>query len=378
MIVKKNYLKDAKTLFTDTNINITTDGRKHLGAVAGSDTYKVQYIEDLVDDCNTQLKLLSTTAETQSQAAYLAFVSGFRSRLNYFMRTIPKISHHLVSLEQTLRNRFIPAITGGHICSVTERKLLSLPTRFGGLTIPIFYEKAEAKNNNSRKLTAQLALMIQNQIKQYAVEKTQIKITKQVIKKEKKDRCHTSLDQLRNNLSEKFKRLLDVSIEKGVSNWLTVLPISDFGFELSKQHFCDAIRLRYVWSIAKFLTTCPGGSRFSIQHCISCKKGLSCLIRHNDLRDLTATMLSEVCKAIETEPKLTPFTGEELDSRTINTRLDIRARGVWKRGQQPFLDLKVFDTDAYRYLNSNERTRKEHTMREFCKLNMVHLHHWFF
>ena len=33
--------------------------------------------------------------------------------------------------------------------------------------------------------------------------------------------------------------------EKGVSNWLTILPISDFGFQLSKQHFCDVIRLRY-------------------------------------------------------------------------------------------------------------------------------------
>ena len=51
-------------MFTDTNINITTDGRKHLGAVVGSDTCKIQYVGDLVDDWNTQLKLLSTLAET--------------------------------------------------------------------------------------------------------------------------------------------------------------------------------------------------------------------------------------------------------------------------------------------------------------------------
>ena len=138
-IVKKSCLKDAKTIFTDTNINITTDGRKHLGAVVGSDTCKVRYVENLLDDWNTQLKLLSAIAETQPQAAYLAFVSGFRSELNYFMRAIPEISHHLASLEETPRNRFIPAITGGHICNDTERKLLSLPTRFGGLAIPVSY-----------------------------------------------------------------------------------------------------------------------------------------------------------------------------------------------------------------------------------------------
>ena len=117
---------------------------------------------------------------------------------------------------ETLHNRFIPAITGGHTCNDTERKLLPLPTRFGGLAIPIFSEQAKVEYSNSRILTAQLAPLIKNQIKQYTVDKTQIKITKQVIKKVRQDRCHTSLDQSRNSLSEKPKKLLDVSIEKGV------------------------------------------------------------------------------------------------------------------------------------------------------------------
>ena len=69
LIVKRNCLKDAKTIFTDTNINITADGRKHFGAVVGSDRYKVQYVEDPVDDWTAQLKLSSTIAETQPQAA---------------------------------------------------------------------------------------------------------------------------------------------------------------------------------------------------------------------------------------------------------------------------------------------------------------------
>ena len=43
-------------------------------------------------------------------------------------------------------------------------------------------------------------------------------------------------------------------------------------------------------------------------------------IRHKDLRDLTSKMLSEVCKDIEIELKLTPLIDEELDSRTADTR----------------------------------------------------------
>ena len=65
LIVRKNCLKDAKTIFTDTNINITADCRKRLGAVVRSDTYKVRYVQNLVNDWNTQLKLLSTIVETQ-------------------------------------------------------------------------------------------------------------------------------------------------------------------------------------------------------------------------------------------------------------------------------------------------------------------------
>ena len=108
---------------------------------------------------------------------------------------------------------------------------------------------------------------------------------------------------------------------KGLPNWLTTLPISDFGFKLSNQDFWDAIRLRCGWSIANLPKTCPCGSRFSVQHCMSCKKGIFVSIRHNDLRDLTANMLSEVCKDVEIEPKLTRLTGKELGGELQTQRM---------------------------------------------------------
>ena len=75
---------------------------------------------------------------------------------------------------------------------------------------------------------------------------------------------------------------------------------------------------------------------------MSCKKGGFVSVRHNNLRNLTANMLFEVSKDIEIESKLTPLTDEELSNRTAITtneaRLDSRARGVWERGQQAFVD----------------------------------------
>ena len=118
--------------------------------------------------------------------------------------------------------------------------------------------------------------------------------------------------------------------------------------------------------MADLPTTCPWGSRFSIQHCMSSKKGGFIYIRQNYLRDLTANILSEVCKDIEIKPELTTLMGKELGRRTANTtndtRLDIRLRKIWQRGQQTFLDLRVFDPNASQYLN--KLFQQCHTMNE--------------
>ena len=46
-------------------------------------------------------------------------------------------------------------------------------------------------------------------------------------------------------MNEKEKRLVNIRTEKGISNWFTMFPITEHGFELSKQKFWDSVRLRY-------------------------------------------------------------------------------------------------------------------------------------
>ena len=86
---------------------------------------------------------------------------------------------------------------------------------------------------------------------------------------------------------------------------------------------------------------------------MSCKKGGFVTIRHNDIRDLTANILHEVCNDVEVEPRLLPVTRENLQYRSAihgdEARLDIQARGFWERGQQAFLDVRVFDPNTCRY-----------------------------
>ena len=77
-------------------------------------------------------------------------------------------------------------------------------------------------------------------------------------------------------------------------------------------------------------------------------------LRHNHLRNITATLLKEVCKDIRVEPQLQELTGEILHPSTITgneARLDICARGFWQAGQMAFFDVRVFNPTSKRYVN---------------------------
>ena len=70
---------------------------------------------------------------------------------------------------------------------------------------------------------------------------------------------------------------------------------------------------------------------FTMTHAFSCSKGAFPSIRHDQIRDMTAQLLSEVCPNVEVESALQPITGETFPYRIANvgdnTRLDVKAQG---------------------------------------------------
>ena len=125
---------------------------------------------------------------------------------------------------------------------------------------------------------------------------------------------------------------------------------------MNKQQFWDGISIRYGWPLSNLPTTYACDSKHNFQHSMSCKKGGLVSIRPNDIRQLTANILREVCNDVEEEGKLMPLTGEQLQYRSAITgdeaKLDIRAQNFWVKGQETFLDISVFDPNAIRYLNA--------------------------
>ena len=66
------------------------------------------------------------------------------------MRTVENLSMYLTPLKEVIRTRFI-ALTGGHHVSDMERRLLSLPPKYGGLGIRMVIKEAEHEYNYSKE-----------------------------------------------------------------------------------------------------------------------------------------------------------------------------------------------------------------------------------
>ena len=184
--------------------------------------------------------------------------------------------------------------------------------------------------------------------------------------------------------------------ETGASSWLTVLPMKTHGFALHKGDFRDAIALHCGWVPSRLPLKYVCGSTFTIEHAMSCSHGGLPSHCHNELRDLTASLLAEVCTDVKTEPDLQPLTGESLHHCTAITTneacLDVRAQSfLSSRFTRDYFDVKVFNPLARSYKNkplrstygdlerlkrSYEQRVRENEHGTFTPLFFLHLVDW--
>ena len=126
---------NRKVIFQDTNLNITNEGKRHLGAVVGTEEYRKEYVIMRVNEWVAKLKPLTKIAKFYQEAAYCVFTWGFRQKFNYVIRPIPNISHLLQPIENVIREEFITSLLEGRTWNDEERQLLSPPVKLGGMFI---------------------------------------------------------------------------------------------------------------------------------------------------------------------------------------------------------------------------------------------------
>ena len=159
----------------------------------------------------------------------------------------------------------------------------------------------------------------------------------------------------------KLQRQISIISQDGASSWLSAILLKAYDFVLHKRAFLDAVALKYGWPPNGLPTSCECGKPFSVDHALNCLKGGFPTLRHNEVRDLTASLLSEVCHDVRVEPHLQPLTGETLRYRTANrdddARSDISACGFWgSHFEKVFMDVRIFNPNAASYQNLQPET----------------------
>ena len=113
LVIRKNAEERAKRVFKQANIRITTEGKRHIGEVIGTTNYQQNYIKEKIDKWITELRMLCNVAWYEPQAAYSYFITGLQHKPTYFMQTISNISKQLKQLDEIVRFKFMPAMSGG-------------------------------------------------------------------------------------------------------------------------------------------------------------------------------------------------------------------------------------------------------------------------
>ena len=139
LLVKPELLDKAKSVFADTDVNVTSDGQRYLGSPIGSDSFVSDFIRGKVGEWVAQLERLNDIAHTQPHAAYSSLTHGFLHKFIYFFRTTPNLSQFVGPIEDCIRYHLIPTLTGQDGLNDLFRVILSLPTRLGGLVSVILF-----------------------------------------------------------------------------------------------------------------------------------------------------------------------------------------------------------------------------------------------
>ena len=96
---------------------------------------------------------------------------------------------------------------------------------------------------------------------------------------------------------------------------------------------------------------------FNVEHAFYCPYGGFPTIHDNELHDLTASLISEVCLDVGFESSLQPLDCEPLQYAITNQEdgawLDVVAQEFWGQNRQPvFFDIRVFNPFTCSYSHS--------------------------
>ena len=178
--------------------------------------------------------------------------------------------------------------------------------------------------------------------------------------KNRRNRRHKALaNEIWLRAKPDLKRAIELSQERGASSIFSCIPLVKYRFAFTnKRDFTDLVRMRYRMDLRNLPRTCACGAKYSLDHSQVCRLGGFVHMRHDESKNLFASLARQVYKDVEVEPPLVPLSGEELNQGANlrdDARSDVKVRGFWSNQRDAFFEFRVSYPFAATYQNQKPR-----------------------
>ena len=304
LIVEEEHLSSATKLFQEEGVQITLQGRRHLGATLGSRSFTESYINSKVTDWIKEVLQLPLASLMQLMVPlHMALLGDGPILPEQFLISLTCLStgrYHSSPIHtcfdwqmcpQWYRKR-PPIFTNMFRWAWHLQSLCCLRSSLPNF--PAYYGSSCLSNHSRVQWNPYSAICDQE-------------LAKSKAKSDWRQEEFIFAESLYPLLSQDLQRAVDIAKERGDSSWLTTLPIKEHGFSLHKGAFRDALCVRYGWRPSRLAAEYVCGKNFTVDHALSCPHGGLPALRRNEMRYLTAQLMSETCPNVSTEPDLQPL-----------------------------------------------------------------------
>jgi hypothetical protein len=385
LVVLEHNREKAESSFTDLEFQVT-NGSRYLGGFIGDSVAQMTWIDKKTKAWATSVEELALVAAKFPQAAYAGLQKSLQQEWQFLQRVTDGLGLEFSAIALAMEHDFLPALFGLESVPDTLKRLASLPVKKAGLALPDPTATAETNYHSSTVVCSHIIAAIRGTTTYRSADHLSVlKSGKAELRKRSVERSDKQMCAILLRLPKGESRIIRRGQETGA--WLSLLPSTVNGTELSAQEFRDAVSMRYGLAPPDLPHTCDGcDAPFTLQHALCCKKGGLVISRHNEIRDELIHMAGKAMtpSAIRDEPLIRPgrvaektttcpttgidlTSSKEKDATGESDRGDLLLRGFWARGTDCIVDVRVTDTDAKSYckrdpdkiLESGEKLKKK-------------------
>jgi len=336
------------------------DGHRYVGGFIGTAARRDEWLAPQIQQWVSGVHQLAKVARRYPQTAYAGLVRSLQTEWTYLQRVVPGADAAFQPIEEALQGAFLPALFA---LPQTETDMLrpqsKLPVRFSGLGIADPTSTGQEGYDASVTMTEALARSLLQLQPLDATEHSNAAREATRLAHASRTAAHTSaMAALQSEADPTDARRIGRAAETGA--WLTAMPDSLNGTDLTREGFRDSLRLRHGLLPSHLPDRCDAcKARFTVGHALTCTHGGLILQRHEDVAGEWHALCAQAMtpSAVSDEPLIPtdqdaedviPAAGANPPHGSLPPALrgDVAVHGFWRRGTTAIFDVRVTDTDA--------------------------------